>query len=57
VKEEIGETPLSGAHLYKAPLKLRKRKEQLENISGYEKPIQPNEFVVLSSIFNNYLKY
>jgi hypothetical protein len=57
VKEEIGENPLSGAHLYKAPLKLRKRKEQLENISGYEKPIQPNEFVVLSSIFSNYLNY
>jgi hypothetical protein len=53
VKEEIGETPLSGANLYKAPLKLRKRKEQLENTSGFEKPIEPNEFVVLSSIFNN----
>jgi len=45
VKEEIGETPLSGAKVYKPPLKLRKRKEELENSFIFEKPIQPNESV------------
>ncbi|KAI2808279.1 Mitochondrial import inner membrane translocase subunit TIM44 [Blomia tropicalis] len=42
VKEEIGETPLSTAQLYRAPTKLRKRKEYSDEFIS-TRPIEPNE--------------
>lgn len=42
VKDEIGETPLSTAHLYRPPVKLRKRKEFSDEFSN-TRPIEPND--------------
>ena len=42
VKEEIGETPLSTAQLYRPPAKLRKRKEYSDEFVS-SRPIEPNE--------------
>ncbi|UXI16128.1 hypothetical protein NH340_JMT02071 [Sarcoptes scabiei] len=41
VKDEIGETPFSGAYFYNPPKKLRKRKDSCDYMAS--RPIQPNE--------------
>ena len=42
VREEIGESD----RVYRRPEKLRKRKEESEDMFAHQKPIEPNELVL-----------